>query len=181
MLQLVTTQARGCLIKSDDNVQSSPTEPCENILRNQDVFLLAEGPQDQTGEAAKHLRDLTAYQKGWLMVGLPSENTYDIRMLEKNAVARSEISFVLQEGWRSLNWHHASSDISYFLDKVSCVPDLKCHCGGCGGGGSGGWDLVSVCLGWEWWSQVEKKMSQAVAKGLAEGVPCHKHPRHLFG
>lgn len=71
-------------------------------------------------------------------MGLPSENTYDIRMLEKNAVARSEISFVLQEGWRSLNWHHASSDISYFLDKVSCVPDLKCHCGGGGGGGPGG-------------------------------------------
>lgn len=49
-------------------------------------------------------------------------------------------------------------------------------CGGDGGGVLGGRDLVSVCLGWEWWGQVEKKRSQAVAKGLAEGVPCHKRP-----
>ena len=112
---------------------------------------------------------------------LPSGNTYDICMLEKNAVVRSAISFVLQEGWRSLNWHRASSDISYFLDKVSCVPDLECHCVGVVGvGDQGGRDLVSVCLGWEWWGQVEKKRSQAVATGLA-GVPCHKRPRHLFG
>lgn len=115
-------------------------------------------------------------------MGLPSGNIYEIHTLEKNAVARSEISFVLQEGWRSLNWHYASSDIGYFLDKVSCVPDLKCHCV-CWGGETGGWDLVSVCLGpgLHLWGQVEKKRNQAVATGLADGVPCHKHPRHLFG
>ena len=72
-------------------------------------------------------------------MGLPSGDIYEIHALEKNAVARSEISFVLQEGWRSLNWHRASSDIGYFLDKVSCVPDLKCHCvwSGVGMGGLG--------------------------------------------
>lgn len=97
-------------------------------------------------------------------------NISEISMLEKNAIIRSEIGFVLQE-----EIELASSDISYLLDEASCVPDLKFHW-------AGGQDLVSVCLGREGWGAggEERGLGSSYRAGGGNSQPqTSKAPRLL--
>lgn len=118
---------------------------------------MAEGPQDQIIQAAKHHPerfDRTSDSVSAL------GNISEIRTLEKMQSLGPKLSFILQEEQRSLSWQCARSDIGCLLDKASYVPDLKFHCvgswGGCGAGsgfcllgtggvGAGGEDGGSGC------------------------------------
>lgn len=88
------------------------------------------------GSSKHHHREvwLSIGKAGWLWVCL-GKHLWNQLLLEKNAIIRSEISFILQEEQRSLNWPRAPSDIGHLLDRASCVQI---------------WKFIVPGLGWGW-------------------------------